>query len=830
MKLQINYVDDIASRLNYLGRSEDIAISPDDSRIALAAFNGNHILLLWIHFNIDGHKKEVDVTDYLEIYSDEFKEPHGICWIDDCTIAVASRGASVIILTAPKIAPKDKKQFIDPISRIDQEAQNITETPGSVASHNIGSGISEMLVCNTFANSVSSHIISKNEQYKSLSNSFILRTGISTPDCVAFSKDGNLIAISNHSSRQVQIYKKAMLNGSDASPVATLNGMAFPHGLLFLDNDTKIFVADGGAPFLHVYENRGEPWSGIYLSTQKIRVFSDETFRIGNYNPAEGGPKGLSSTSDERFVAVSCYQRPLIILDTSKIYTPCAAVSPQNYSENRNSRLQNYPEVFVRHLTALSNKCNYQSHQLEGLINRINRYERELHDINQLHNERDYKLIISRLKYLEVAVYLTEVTNIFDLIRLKFNELINTSCRVLNVRVSSLYEMREREQVFADLYLNMEKCDTFCNNLHDDKNVYIDITSASLATRVTGISRVTMEFARSAMVNGAIPVCHRGNKVYKWNSTSKNFDPIKFHKNDIYLFADASWVSARTRIIIDQLLRTGTKIIFFVQDIIPITHSLFCPPDFVKTFLDWINADVLKADVVICGSRVSAITLEDYINAQGISKKDRPEIKWQHWGVSGVFLDPPPNETTRYKYADNTSTTTFISVGTIEPRKNYNTILDAFDIIWSQGYKVNCYIIGSYGWSSEVLKDRILSHFEYGNQLFWLQSCEDYELVELYRISRSLIFASFVEGFGLPILEAAALGLPLILSDIAVFREIAKDQADYFNPLDRDHLSRLIVNAIHTKKSPPDIDFNNWMVVSDKILKLCSLEDDPTSV
>jgi glycosyltransferase involved in cell wall biosynthesis len=65
--------------------------------------------------------------------------------------------------------------------------------------------------------------------------------------------------------------------------------------------------------------------------------------------------------------------------------------------------------------------------------------------------------------------------------------------------------------------------------------------------------------------------------------------------------------------------------------------------------------------------------------------------------------------------------------------------------------------------------------------------------------SRALLFPSFVEGLGIPILEAAALDLPCIVSDIPVFREVAPAETVFLDPLDGPGWKRAIIASLNTQ-------------------------------
>ena len=126
-------------------------------------------------------------------------------------------------------------------------------------------------------------------------------------------------------------------------------------------------------------------------------------------------------------------------------------------------------------------------------------------------------------------------------------------------------------------------------------------------------------------------------------------------------------------------------------------------------------------------------------------------------------------------------------VGTLEPRKGYRLILDAFSQLWATNENVNLLIVGKIGWNTDEVADIIAQHPELNKKLFWLKGISDEYLEKIYAASTCLIAASEGEGFGLPIIEAAQHGISLMLRDIPVFREVAGDSAFYFGPLTDTH-------------------------------------------
>lgn len=136
----------------------------------------------------------------------------------------------------------------------------------------------------------------------------------------------------------------------------------------------------------------------------------------------------------------------------------------------------------------------------------------------------------------------------------------------------------------------------------------------------------------------------------------------------------------------------------------------------------------------------------------------------------------------------------FLVVGSIEPRKNHGLVLDAFEVAWQQGHQAMLVIIGRSSWRTEAFLDRVAHHAELGRRLFVLRDATDGELDFAYRSASALVVASSAEGFGLPIVEAFQRGLPVICSDIPVFREVAGSGTEFFDPREPASLASIIVD------------------------------------
>jgi glycosyltransferase involved in cell wall biosynthesis len=128
----------------------------------------------------------------------------------------------------------------------------------------------------------------------------------------------------------------------------------------------------------------------------------------------------------------------------------------------------------------------------------------------------------------------------------------------------------------------------------------------------------------------------------------------------------------------------------------------------------------------------------------------------------------------------------FVILGTIEPRKNHLLLLN----LWRQfaaslgAAAPRLVVVGRRGWENENILDMLDRCAALDGLVREAGSLPDREVASLLRGARALLFPSFAEGFGLPLAEALALGVPAICSDLPALREVGQKVPDYLDPLD----------------------------------------------
>jgi alpha-1,2-rhamnosyltransferase len=238
----------------------------------------------------------------------------------------------------------------------------------------------------------------------------------------------------------------------------------------------------------------------------------------------------------------------------------------------------------------------------------------------------------------------------------------------------------------------------------------------------------------------------------------------------------------------------------------------------VRNYEVWFDRIVLASDAVVGISKSVADEFCAFVRSRERAPS-RQRVGWFHLGAD--FQAPANKPPSRKAAAIRASGPPyFLSVGTIEPRKGYAVALAAFDKLWSVGVDARYVIVGRCGWHVRALQRRIVEHPQYGRRLFWLDDATDADLEHLYEGARALVFSSFAEGFGLPIIEAMRHKLPVIASDAPIFREIGGDAIAYFDLLDSDSLAQRIEDALASRgaSTPPPVQ--TWREAAKHLLEI----------
>lgn len=139
----------------------------------------------------------------------------------------------------------------------------------------------------------------------------------------------------------------------------------------------------------------------------------------------------------------------------------------------------------------------------------------------------------------------------------------------------------------------------------------------------------------------------------------------------------------------------------------------------------------------------------------------------------------------------------FVIVGTIEPRKNHLLLLNIWRELAQNDYKVpKLVVIGTRGWENEQVVDMLERCSSIRPYVLEVSGLSNAGLLALISGARALLMPSFAEGYGIPVVEALSLGVPVVTSDIAVFHEVTQEKGIFLNPLNGSAWLEVILSLI----------------------------------
>ncbi|MCB1785184.1 MAG: glycosyltransferase [Gammaproteobacteria bacterium] len=323
--------------------------------------------------------------------------------------------------------------------------------------------------------------------------------------------------------------------------------------------------------------------------------------------------------------------------------------------------------------------------------------------------------------------------------------------------------------------------------------ILIDVSTIAWHDFHTGIQRVTRELAAYYLRN---PPAGFRVELVRWvgdtlylaqgfatqllglEAAPKNDAPAEPVAGDAYLtFEWAPPLVKQVDDVLRQMRQSGVRLYFTVHDLLPLDLPHCFPDGYQRDMREWFERISRLAHGITCVSRVVA----DDVRAR-LPSDAEPWVEHFHLGAdfSTTQSQLRWSERARLSRLRSVAGPVWLMVGTLEPRKGHEQVLDAMQLLWDAGTDAHLVIVGKHGWNVDELASRLRRHPESGRRLHWFNKAGDAMLGWLYARCDAVVAASLAEGFGLPLVEAALHKKPVIARDIPVFREVAGSHARYF--------------------------------------------------
>jgi glycosyltransferase involved in cell wall biosynthesis len=322
----------------------------------------------------------------------------------------------------------------------------------------------------------------------------------------------------------------------------------------------------------------------------------------------------------------------------------------------------------------------------------------------------------------------------------------------------------------------------------------------------TGIDRVGLEYVRHFGGRGRAVITYRGRAgVLPQRSSARAFATLlngkrrplagawlmsraavwdaRFHPPQDTLLINTGHYGLEDGAYAAPLRRRRARTVVFVHDLIPISHPQYCRPGERERHIARTRTALSIAAGIVVNSGDTRRELERFAAAEGMRMP--PTL------VAPLASSLPPVKPLARPIAEPY----FVMLGTVEPRKNHQLLLAAWERMGAGAPKL--LVIGQRGWAC----DDIYAALKRSRDVVHKEACTDAELVTALAHAEALLMPSLAEGFGIPVVEALALGVPVLASDLPVFREFAGEVPQYLSPTDPDAWAQAIGGFIRRPAS-----------------------------
>ncbi len=245
----------------------------------------------------------------------------------------------------------------------------------------------------------------------------------------------------------------------------------------------------------------------------------------------------------------------------------------------------------------------------------------------------------------------------------------------------------------------------------------------------------------------------------------------------------------------------NTPVVATIMDVIGIRHPEWVNPSLRRFKNALFRQTVGWADQIITISNYSAADIADWMGTQG------PKITAIPLGVSEDYFKPIAQEDknsvlNQYQLRPGY----FISVGTLQPRKNVERIIQAHALLPATIRAEHpLVVVGQNGWRTDELV-QTLAKLEQDGHGRWLKYVPRKDIFALLQSAHALVFPSLYEGFGLPVLEGFASGIPVITSNTSSLPEVAGEAASLVNPNSVEEIAYAMLQLVE------QIDLRNTLI------------------
>jgi glycosyltransferase involved in cell wall biosynthesis len=275
---------------------------------------------------------------------------------------------------------------------------------------------------------------------------------------------------------------------------------------------------------------------------------------------------------------------------------------------------------------------------------------------------------------------------------------------------------------------------------------------------------------------------------------AKTYKQVAFHPNDSIFISWGEWWDDNFLATLEKNAAKGLKIIPVIHDVLPFTSAPQFSGHSTESLMNYCRRVVPVSTLVLCVSKSTKDDLGGWLDQQGIV---RPKMEVFRLGEDFEFANAEQPTEAAFEKSDLKGNDYIVTVGTIEARKNHALLYNVYKLAKARGIDLpTSVIVGRRGWKTEQIYDFMTGDPEVKDKFVFLHNASDENLSWLYDHALFSVFPSFCEGWGMPIAESVARGVPCVCSNTTSMIEVAEGYVTHFTPSSTDECLAAIVEML----------------------------------